>query len=174
MVQITWNGRTWPSVEHAYQASKTDDPELIALIAGQPTSGMAKKEATRLMRNGTIIMPEPQRRMRVMFELLMAKFSDPGMRALLAETSDFALVEGNTWQDHFWGVCMGTGCNHLGRMLMTIRLAESDEPMKSWEAQCIFPDVFTAGAQEQMISTMTSNRLREAWLIGKSTRQRLS
>jgi predicted NAD-dependent protein-ADP-ribosyltransferase YbiA (DUF1768 family) len=29
--------------------------------------------------------------------------------------------EGNTWNDRFWGVCRGSGLNHLGRILMEVR-----------------------------------------------------
>jgi len=31
------------------------------------------------------------------------------------------LVEGNSWNDVWWGVCEGEGENHLGRILMDIR-----------------------------------------------------
>jgi hypothetical protein len=41
-------------------------------------------------------------------------------RALLA-TVDADLVEGNTWNDEFWGVCNGSGENNLGRLLVKVR-----------------------------------------------------
>lgn len=31
------------------------------------------------------------------------------------------IVEHNTWNDTFWGVCNGTGENHLGEILMDLR-----------------------------------------------------
>ena len=39
----------------------------------------------------------------------------------LVDTGDQPLIEGNTWGDRFWGVCGGTGMNHLGRLLMEVR-----------------------------------------------------
>jgi predicted NAD-dependent protein-ADP-ribosyltransferase YbiA (DUF1768 family) len=36
-------------------------------------------------------------------------------------TGDAELVEGNTWNDRFWGVCRGKGRNELGRILMRVR-----------------------------------------------------
>jgi ribA/ribD-fused uncharacterized protein len=49
------------------------------------------------------------------------KFKDPGLAELLLSTEDFSLVEGNDWNDKFWGVCQGKGLNHLGRILMRVR-----------------------------------------------------
>ena len=40
---------------------------------------------------------------------------------LLLSTEDSSLVEGNDWNDKFWGVCQGKGLNHLGRILMKVR-----------------------------------------------------
>ena len=36
-------------------------------------------------------------------------------------TGDAELVEGNTWNDTYWGVCNGVGHNHLGKILMQVR-----------------------------------------------------
>jgi predicted NAD-dependent protein-ADP-ribosyltransferase YbiA (DUF1768 family) len=39
----------------------------------------------------------------------------------LLETGDAELVEGNWWDDTFWGVCNGVGQNNLGKILMDTR-----------------------------------------------------
>ena len=52
---------------------------------------------------------------------LQLKFSDPTLRAQLIATGDAELIEGNTWNDTFWGVCRGTGKNMLGTLLMELR-----------------------------------------------------
>ncbi len=40
----------------------------------------------------------------------------------MSYTSDEGeIVERNTWNDTFWGVCKGKGENHLGILLMEIR-----------------------------------------------------
>lgn len=58
-----------------------------------------------------------------MEELLRIKFSgiDPFLTRALLETGDAELIEGNTWNDTFWGVCNGEGENNLGRLLMKVR-----------------------------------------------------
>jgi predicted NAD-dependent protein-ADP-ribosyltransferase YbiA (DUF1768 family) len=40
---------------------------------------------------------------------------------MLKATGDEELVEGNWWNDTFWGVCNGVGENNLGKLLMKIR-----------------------------------------------------
>lgn len=57
----------------------------------------------------------------VMLACLRSKFSDVNLSARLIGTGDAELIEGNTWDDRFWGVCGGDGENHLGRLLMRVR-----------------------------------------------------
>ena len=58
----------------------------------------------------------------VMREVLRCKFSqNPDLKAKLIATGDAELIEGNNWNDRFWGVCRGVGQNHLGRLLMELR-----------------------------------------------------
>ena len=57
-----------------------------------------------------------------MYEVCYAKFiQNPRLAKWLIETGDEILVEGNTWNDKFWGVCNGEGANNLGKILMAIR-----------------------------------------------------
>jgi hypothetical protein len=49
------------------------------------------------------------------------KFKDQGLAELLLSTEDATLIEGNDYNDKFWGVCRGKGLNHLGRILMRVR-----------------------------------------------------
>lgn len=58
----------------------------------------------------------------VMFDVCCAKFNDNEYLAqLLVQTGDAILIEGNTWNDTYWGVCNGKGKNMLGKILMQIR-----------------------------------------------------
>jgi N-glycosidase YbiA len=57
----------------------------------------------------------------IMEQCLRSKFAGSELRSLLLSTGDAELVEGNTWNDRFWGVCRGKGQNHLGKLLMRIR-----------------------------------------------------
>ena len=56
-----------------------------------------------------------------MREVLACKFSEERMTNLLLSTGTQELVEGNAWNDRFWGVCKGVGQNHLGKLLMELR-----------------------------------------------------
>lgn len=51
----------------------------------------------------------------------MPKMSEPKLRSQLLSTGTAELVEGNWWNDRYWGVCNGRGENHLGKILMRIR-----------------------------------------------------
>lgn len=58
-----------------------------------------------------------------MLYAIRLKFRDPLFRAQLIATGEEELVEGNRWNDKFWGVCLmtGQGENWLGRLLMQVR-----------------------------------------------------
>jgi ribA/ribD-fused uncharacterized protein len=106
------------SVEHAYQAAKSSDPEERANIASAPTPGKAK----RLGRRVRILRSDwEQVKERVMLELLREKFKTEPYHGMLVATGDAELVEGNDWGDVYWGVCDGKGLNRLGILLMQVR-----------------------------------------------------
>lgn len=114
-------GVEYPTLEHAFQAAKTDDIEDKRRIAALKTPGAAKKagKKVRLVDNWN------ETRVGVMEGLLRHKFQDPEMKERLAGTAPEELVEGNTWRDTFWGQCpVGKGHNHLGKLLMKIRDTE--------------------------------------------------
>jgi ribA/ribD-fused uncharacterized protein len=57
-----------------------------------------------------------------MREIVHAKFSGvPGLAGKLVNTGAAMLVEGNDWNDRFWGRCDGAGKNVLGAILMEER-----------------------------------------------------
>lgn len=105
------------TVEHHYQAAKTDDPWWTAriLLAKSP------KEAKRLGRQCPIRVTWEDEKVAVMSALLRIKFSRTVLAEKLLATGDAELVEGNWWGDTFWGVCKGEGENMLGKLLMQIR-----------------------------------------------------
>jgi len=105
------------TVEHYYQAAKTDDPIWAANILKCATPGEAKK----LGRLAPIVPGWDDQKIGVMRTLLRVKFSDWDLGDMLLATGDATLVEGNWWGDTFWGVCKGTGENWLGRLLMETR-----------------------------------------------------
>lgn len=114
---IVYEGIEYPTVEHAFQAAKTLSVELRLLISKLPAPGQAKRVGRSLLLRSdwnTI-------RVSVMSELVALKFQAPELRCKLLVTGDEELVEGNYWQDTFWGVCNGKGENHLGKILMETR-----------------------------------------------------
>lgn len=115
---IQVEGLWFNTVEHAFQAEKTLDPKEKAVIMIALTPGKAK----RLGRRATLRPDWEQVKLQVMEDLLRLKFA-PGteLHQRLLATSPAELIEGNHWNDRFWGVCKGTGQNHLGKLLMKIR-----------------------------------------------------
>ncbi|MHB2019734.1 MAG: NADAR family protein [Candidatus Xenobia bacterium] len=114
---VTWDGITFPTVEHAFQAAKCVEREDQLAIAAAATPGKAKKLGKKAwMRENW-----QDERLGVMEALLCQKFDNEELAQRLLETGGADLVEGNTWGDRFWGVDGGEGKNHLGRLLMRIR-----------------------------------------------------
>lgn len=115
---FVFNNRTYKSVEHAYQAYKATNQTDFELVANATTPGRAK-------RVGRSIECRPDWddvKVDVMLKLVRAKFiSNPHLKDKLLDTGECELIEGNTWNDTFWGVCNGKGHNMLGVILMKIR-----------------------------------------------------
>ena len=115
---VEYDGMRFPTVEHAYQAAKTNDISARIEIKNCVTPGQAKRLGKRVkIRPGW----EAGIKLEVMRDLLEQKFSDPSLAAKLKATGDVEIIEGNTWGDTYWGVCRGDGKNHLGKILMQIR-----------------------------------------------------
>lgn len=58
-----------------------------------------------------------------MRKILLFKYSNPILMSELIDTYPKQLIEGNNWNDRYWGVCnkTGIGQNQLGKALMEIR-----------------------------------------------------
>lgn len=120
---VEYKGTLFASVEHAYQAAKCrreDWPKF---------QGIGPGKAKRLGRKLQVYDPEWNgKKLELMHSLVLQKFSnDSYLKVRLLDTGNQELVEGNTWEDTFWGVCDGTGKNHLGRILMEVRATISKE-----------------------------------------------
>jgi ribA/ribD-fused uncharacterized protein len=122
---ITYSGDEFATAEHAFQASKTGNSEQREKVRTAKTPG----EAKRLGKKVTLRPDWNSIRLRIMSEILRKKFA-PGtnLAKQLVETGDVRLVEGNTWNDKFWGICKGIGYNHLGQILMEIRAELKSNP----------------------------------------------
>ncbi len=116
---VNYAGTLYPSSEHAYQASKSNNQEVRELISKLKDGWTAKGRGKniRVRDNWNEI------RVEVMREILIAKFSqNEELKQMLIDTGKERLVEENDWNDTFWGVCNGKGENILGRLLMSVRM----------------------------------------------------
>lgn len=116
-VIIDFEGDLYGTLEHAFQAAKTTNPEERAKVRTAATPGKAKYAGKRV----TLRPDWESVKLQIMEDLLRQKFSIQPFKFQLLYTRDAELVEGNTWNDTFWGVCRGKGLNHLGKLLMKIR-----------------------------------------------------
>lgn len=118
----------YPTVEHAYQAAKFDDPVIRSrFLPTTLTAGQAKRLGGNRLFVNDMRGDWFDVRVEVMTDLLQQKFQDPGLRELLCMTGSAEIIEGNNWHDNFWGDCHCSQCatidgkNILGDILMTLR-----------------------------------------------------
>ena len=122
--KVILDGVTYPSVENAYQAAKTLDPEIRKKFESC-TAAQSKK----MSRSLKVRDDWNEVKLSVMEGLLNQKFQNgTDLWEKLKSTTPEEIVEGNTWHDNFWGVCCcgkketcKGGENHLGKLLMKIR-----------------------------------------------------
>ena len=116
---FSFRGITYPTVEHYYQAMKTEDVAVHAYFAGLHSAGLVKKLGrTVAMRVNWDAVKED-----VMRHGLRKKFKIIELREALLATGDAVLEEGNWWRDLYWGIDLktGQGQNRLGVLLMEVR-----------------------------------------------------
>jgi len=117
MGHVEFEGILYPSVEHAFQAAKSLDEHERLVILEQSTPGMAKRVGRKVvLRNDWEDV-----KVKIMEKIVRVKFSKSPEKEMLMETGNEKLVEGNWWNDTFWGVCNGIGQNQLGKILMKVR-----------------------------------------------------
>lgn len=113
-ITVPWG--TFKSVEAAFQAAKcADRSEIPAFEALHPDEARRKGRQVKLVDNWECMKDG------VMLVCLSAKFADPILRGWLKNTRPHILIEGNDWNDTYWGVCRGVGTNMLGNLLMLVR-----------------------------------------------------
>lgn len=122
------DGLTFSTGEHAFQAAKVHamDPldkqgrmNYVVGVANAPTPSKAKYL-------GRSVKIDTQKwddiKVECMREVVFQKFlQHPDLRVSLLNTYDAMLVEGNDWNDKFWGRVDGKGYNKLGVILMEVR-----------------------------------------------------
>ena len=107
------------TVEHAYQAAKTNLINEQDAILNCPSAARAKKLGQMVTLRDDW---SDETKILVMRDLVWDKFLyNVELADKLLATEDAILIEGNTWGDVFWGVCDGNGENWLGKILMDVR-----------------------------------------------------
>ncbi|AKG21176.1 NADAR family protein [Calothrix sp. 336/3] len=120
--KIIFEDIEFPSVEHAFQAAKTTNPNEREMVCLAATPVKAK----RIGRKVTLRDDWEKVKIEIMRGLLVQKFSqDEMLQEMLLSTGDWELIEGNTWGDKFWGAVLENGKwvgrNELGKLLMSVR-----------------------------------------------------
>lgn len=121
-VNITIDGITYPSVEHAYMSAKCDDPEWKKYCSdSNNTAGDVKKKSYGVQ----LVDNWDNKKFIIMQICLEQKFEQEPFLTRLIATGNENLQEGNYHGDKVWGVDLknnpNIGENHLGRLLMKLR-----------------------------------------------------
>jgi N-glycosidase YbiA len=120
-VEIIFQNITFPSIQHALVAAMTEDTEIQVKISGIPKPGIA-------LQYGKTLRPfagwDDEYRIKIMTDFIDQKFhpvQHPELVQKLLDTEDRILINTDLWGDDFFGVCVGKGSNHTGRLLMEKR-----------------------------------------------------
>lgn len=126
--EIEHQGIKYPSVEHYYVSMKFNDEQFIdgkyytpgdlrEIISKMQDPGKVKRFGRKIK----LRKDWNTYKLEVMNWGIREKFKSPKLSELLLSTGDEELIEGNFWNDTFWGVCNSKGQNHLGKILMEVR-----------------------------------------------------
>ena len=117
---VVIDNKSWPTVEHYYQAMKTLDVEVQERVRLTDTPGQSKKmgQTVELRPDWEVVKYE------IMLKALRVKYAHDPLRALLISTGDAEIYEDSPY-DKIWGTGVqggiGTGQNLLGKALMQVR-----------------------------------------------------
>ena len=148
---IVMDVETWATVEHYYQAQKSDDLAYRQAIRNTLSPGMAKRLAAPphaprrvsgqswFRKHGTLPRPDwHDVKLPIMRLADMAKFSQhPELGEVLLATGDAQLIEDSPFEP-YWGIGQdGQGLNWAGRVIMEVRdqlrAARADRPAQRSE-----------------------------------------
>lgn len=117
-VEIKYGSLKFKNVESAFQALKSKDYEVRKKF-----ENLSGAEAKRLGRKIELREDWSDIKDSVMEYLVRIKFKNVELRRRVLATGEQLLVEGNYWNDRYWGVDLksGLGENKLGKILMKIR-----------------------------------------------------
>lgn len=121
---VVFEGREFPTAEHAYQAGKASKEAVREWILSAPTPSLVAMAAHGLY-TWDIVPSWSKIKFDRMRDVLRAKFAQhEDLRALLLATGQARLVEAGTTNNavnRLWGEVNGKGQNMLGILLMEVR-----------------------------------------------------
>lgn len=121
---VMFEGREYPTAEHAYQAGKAAKEEVREWILNAPSPALAAMAAHGLY-TWDIVPNWAQIKFSRMRDVLRAKFTQHAdLRDLLLSTGNLRLVEAGKTDNavnRTWGEVNGKGKNMLGILLMEVR-----------------------------------------------------
>ena len=114
---VLYEETAYGSAEAAFQAAKIADPRQRGIF--YDLDPYLAKMTGRMVN----LRPDwEQVKDTVMENIIRDKFTqNEQLGKLLLATGDTDLIEGNDWNDTYWGVSHGVGQNKLGKILMKIR-----------------------------------------------------
>lgn len=129
---FAWRGNEFRTAEHAFQWAKAlhtvderlgDFAHYAIDVQNAPTPAKAKCLGRSIRIN---VADWDAQKVQYMREIVHAKFYQvPGLAGQLVNTGAMLLVEGNDWNDKFWGRCYENGkwvgLNTLGTILIEER-----------------------------------------------------
>jgi len=126
---IQFEGREFPTAEHAYQFGKPRRASVRDWLMAAPSPGLLAMAAHGLY-SYDIAPGWSQSKVGRMHDVLRAKFGQhDDLRDLLLSTGDAELIESATVDNEvnrFWGQVNGVGRNTLGCLLMAVRTEFAD------------------------------------------------
>lgn len=129
---VFYNGVTYPTAEHAFQAAKAATKEEHDLVVAAPTPAEAKRRGQKVeLKPGWDML-----KYSTMLEIVAFKFyQNKDILERLLKTGDAELIEGNWWGDTVWGMVKDAqgnwvGDNTLGKVLMQVRAV-----LQKWREQ---------------------------------------
>lgn len=135
---VKFEGETFPTSEHAYQAGKARKPEVKRWLMAAPSPALLAMAAHGLY-YWDVAPGWSQTKFGRMRRVLHAKFTQhPDLLDLLLSTGDAKLIETATVDNEvnrLWGEVNGQGRNMLGEMLMELRLQlRAEQPRMDGDA----------------------------------------
>jgi len=120
--KFTQENRVYNSSEQCYQAFKAWEKDDFLKIATENNPYKCKKLGRQVLLDEGF----DEQKISLMKKIVYAKFrQNEEIQKLLVDTfkdEPCYIEETNNWKDTFWGVCDGVGENHMGKILMEVRL----------------------------------------------------